>query len=105
MNGGSVFDTRTHFALQHLIAPVADMLEDQQSQDRIGRRSPSSPATALGMAFRQCLVHDRDNLLICQHFIGVFHPFAKIAHFLGNQAVAKPSCSRRFSITLLPPRA
>ena len=79
-----------HLALQHLIAPVADVLEDQQPQHHLGRRAASPAATALGMSFRQSLVHRRNNGLIRQHRIGVLHPvFAKIAHLLGNQPVAE----------------
>jgi hypothetical protein len=66
------------------------MLEDQQSPHRIRRRTPPSPATAFAMAFRQCLVHDRDNLLICQHLVGVIHPiFAKIANLFRDYPVAE----------------
>jgi hypothetical protein len=89
-----VHQVGAHLALQHLIAPVADVLEDQQSQHHVGRGTATPPATALRMTFRQCLVHGCDNLLIRQHFVGMCHPvFAKIAHFLGNQAVAETELS------------
>ena len=42
------------------------------------------------MSSCQSLVHDCDDVLIRQHRVGVFHPvFAKIAHFFGDQPVAK----------------
>jgi hypothetical protein len=78
------------FALQHLIAPVPDVFENQQSQHHVGRCTPAPARTALRMSFRQCLVYDRNDGFIRQHRIGVVHPvLAKIAHLLGNKAVAK----------------
>ena len=39
---------------------------------------------------RQRFVHRSYDLFIRQHPVGVFHPtFAKIAHFFGDQPVAK----------------
>src|SRR4029077_6006088 len=42
-----------HLPLQHLIAPVPDVFEHQQSQYHVGRCTPAATATALGMPFRQ----------------------------------------------------
>jgi hypothetical protein len=42
------------------------------------------------MPFRQRFVYRSYDPFIRQHLVGVFHPtFAKIAHFFGDQAVAK----------------
>ena len=81
-----IYQVGAHLALQHLIAPI----EDQQSQHHVGRRATATATTALGMSFCQGLVHDRDNLLVRKHRIGVLHPvFTQIAHLLGNQSVAE----------------
>jgi len=79
-----------HLALQHHIAPVADMLQNQQPQHRLGGRAAPPATTALGMPVCQGLVHRRHNGFIREHHIGVLHPaFTKIAHFRGNQPVAE----------------
>ncbi len=84
----AVHQVGPHLAFQLLVTPVADMFEGQQPQHHVGRRAASAAATAVGMALPQCVVDDRDNLLIGQHFVGVFHPvFAKIAHFLRDQPI------------------
>src|SRR5712692_2180941 len=41
----------THLALQHLVAPVADVLEDQQTQNHFGRGALPATAAALGCRF------------------------------------------------------
>ena len=77
-------------APQHAIAPVTDVLEDQQAQYHFGRSAKPAAATALGMPFHQRFVHGGDDLLVRQHLIGVRHPdFAEIAHFLSDQSIAE----------------
>lgn len=79
-----------HFTFQHVIAPVANMLEDQQPQHHLGRRAQPTTTAALGMSSRQRLVHRTDDLFIRQNPVSMGHPtFAKIAHFPGDQAVAE----------------
>jgi hypothetical protein len=71
-----------HLAFQYLVTPVADMLEDQQTQHHLRRCTAPAPAAALGMSFRQGLVYGCDNVLVRQNRVGVRHPaFAKIADF------------------------
>ena len=79
-----------HLALQHRIAPVADVLENQEPQHHLGRRRQPASAAALGMPLRQRFVYGCHDVLILEHFISVLHPvFAKIVHLVGDQAVAK----------------
>ena len=86
----AVHQIGAHLALEHLVAPVADVLEDQQPQHHLGRCASPAAAAALGMPSRQSLVHRRDNVLVREHRVGVLHPvFTKIAHFLGDQSVAE----------------
>src|ERR1700722_18654479 len=44
-----------HLPLQHLIAPVPDVFEHQQSQYHVGRCTPAATATVLGMPFKKKL--------------------------------------------------
>ena len=79
-----------HLALQHAIAPVADVLEDQQAQHHLGRCAQPTATAALGMPSRQCFVHRSYDLLVRQHPVGVPHPaFAKIAYLFGDQPVTE----------------
>jgi len=87
----AVHQIGAHLALQHAIAPVADVLEDQQAQHNLGRCAQPTATAALGMPPRQRLVHRSYDLFIRQHSVGVFHPtFAKIAHFFGAGAYLQP---------------
>ena len=86
----AVHQVGTHFALQHLIAPIADVLEDQQAQNHLRRGALPATAAALGTPLRQSLVHRRHQQFIRQNLIGVLHPiFAKIVHLGGDQSVAE----------------
>jgi hypothetical protein len=90
----AVHQIGAHLALQHAIAPVADVLEDQQAQYHLGRRAQPTATAALGMSPRQRFIHRSYDLFIRQHPVGGFHPtFAKIAHFFGDQPVAKAELS------------
>jgi hypothetical protein len=60
----AVHQIGAHLALQHAIAPVADMLQDQQSQHHFGRSAQATAAAALGMPLRESFVHGRYELFI-----------------------------------------
>jgi hypothetical protein len=86
----AVHQIGAHFAFQHVIAPVADVLENQQAQNHFGRGALAAAAAALRTPPRQSLEHRRHQLFIGQNLISVRHPvFAQIAHFRGDQAVAE----------------
>jgi hypothetical protein len=79
-----------HFAFQHPIAPIAHVLEHQQTQHHLGRSAASAAGAALGMPLGQGLVDGRHDFLVRQYLIGVFHPvFVQILHFVGDQTVTK----------------
>lgn len=79
-----------HFALQHRVAPIADMLEDEKTQDHLGRVTTPTSAQASRVASAERFVNRRDNGLIVEQAIGVIHPaLAQVFHFLGDQAVAE----------------
>ena len=61
-------------ALQYRIAPVADVLQDQQSKHHLSRETRSAASAALGMALHQCLVDHRDHHLVRQHCVDMRHP-------------------------------
>ena len=87
---GAVDEIGADFALQHRIAPVAHVLENQQAQHDLGRRAEPTPAAALGMAFGQGFVDGCDDLLVTEHLIAVSHPvFLQIFDLGRDQAVAK----------------
>ena len=86
----AVHQIGAHFAFQHLIAPVADVLEDQQAQHHFGRSALSAAAATLGMPLRQSVVDGRHQLFVLKHLVGVDHPIlAQITHLLGDQSVAE----------------
>jgi hypothetical protein len=90
----AVHQIGAHLALQHAIAPVADVLEDQQAQHHLGRRAQPTATATLGMPPRQRFVHRSYDLFIRQHPVGVCHPlFAEIAHFLSDQSIAEAELS------------
>src|ERR1700687_277928 len=61
-------------ALQYRVAPVADVLQNQQSQHHLRRETQSAAPAALGMALHQCLVNSRDHRFIGQHCVDIRHP-------------------------------
>src|SRR4029077_3975141 len=92
-----------HLPLQHLIAPVPDVFEHQQSQYHVGRCTPAATATALGMPFRQSLIatiaSSASTTSAC------FIQFSRRS--LTSSAInpsPKLSCARRISIMPLPSR-
>ena len=86
----AVHQISAHLALQHAIAPVSDVLEDQQAQHHFGRSARPATAAALGMSLHQRFVHGSHDLFVRQHLIGVCHPaFAEIAHFLSDQSITE----------------
>ena len=78
------------FALERRVAPVADVLEDQQAENHLGRRAAAAATAALRMTLRQGLIDRRHQLFVRQHRIGMRHPrFAQIIDFRRDQAVAE----------------
>ena len=90
MSEVAIDEVGTNLAFQNLVAPIAHVLEDQKPQYSLGCNALPPPTAALGMTLRQCLIYRADNLLVRQHVIGMLHPgFAKVAHFPGDQPIAK----------------
>ncbi len=83
-----------HLALENLVTPVADMLEDQETQDHLGRRTSATATAALGMAPPKRFVNRRNDGFVIQQSVGVVHPaLAQILHFPGDQSVAEAQLS------------
>jgi hypothetical protein len=79
-----------HFALEHLVAPVAHVFENEQAQDHVGRRAETAAAAAFRMSPPQRLVNQTDDGFIVEQPIGVVHPLlAQILHFVCDQPVAE----------------
>ena len=66
-----------HFALENLVAPVTDMLENQQAQDHFGWRPAPTATAALGMSLAQGLINGCDDGLVVQDPVGILHPIVK----------------------------
>ncbi len=68
----------------------AFLVATSAEQYNLGCNALPPPTAALGMTLRQCVIYRADNLLVRQHVIGMLHPgFAKVAHFPGDQPIAK----------------
>ena len=80
----------TYFALENLVAPVADMLENEQPQHHLGRRTMPPAAAALRVPLAQCLIHSRNNDLVVQDLVGMDHPgLTQAGHFLSDPVIRK----------------
>ena len=72
------------------IAPVADMLQQEQPHHHFRRGSSAPASAALRTPSRQSLINGGHQLLVLQHFVGVLHPvLPKIAHFLGDETFSE----------------
>jgi len=84
----AVDQIRPYFSLQHVVAPVPHMLQDQQPQRHFRRCLRSSTRTAIRMALPLCIVHTFDQRCVFQQLIYFFHPwFPQILDFLCQSAV------------------
>src|SRR5271169_534757 len=84
---GSVDQVGAHFALHHFIAPVANVLEQEQSQNDFSGRAPPAPGSTLGASFGQGFVHSGQQLIIVQNLVRGTHPvFPQIGDFLVNES-------------------
>src|SRR5215472_7185439 len=86
----AVDEVGAHFTFEYCVAPVADMLENQQSQDHFSWRTTSATTATLGMSFAQRLIHGRKDRLVVQDRVGVLHPIlAQVIDFLSDPMIAK----------------
>ena len=84
----AVDEIGTHLALEHLIAPVADVLEDEQSQHHLRRRTMPPAAAALGMSLAECFVHRSDDGIVIQDPVRMLHPvLTQIGDFFGDPMI------------------
>ena len=80
-----------YLALENLVAPVADMLENEQSQHHLRRRTMPPAAAALGMSLAERFVHRRDDGIVIQDPVGMIHPvLTQIGDFLADPVIPKP---------------
>ena len=71
---GAIHQIGPHLSFQHVIAPVPDMLQQQQAQQYFRRRLHSAANAALGMAFSLRFVYRIHQLLIFQQLVHQPHP-------------------------------
>jgi len=85
-----VHEIGAHLALQHLIAPVANVLQNQQPQHHLGRRADPTTTAALGTPLGQRFVHRYGDVLVLQDLIDILHPdFPQILYLCGDQTIAE----------------
>ena len=86
----AVDEIGTYFALEHLVAPVAGVLENEQSQHHLRRRTTPPAAAALGMSLAERFVHRRDDGIVIQDPVGTVHPvLTQIGDFLGDPMISE----------------
>src|SRR6266404_1665562 len=85
-----------HLALEHVVAPVTYVLEQQQPQHHFGGRARPAPCTAIGPTLCESLVDDLHQLAVGEQWIDLTHPlFPQRAYFLLDQALGEGQlCSR-----------
>src|SRR5580658_2426545 len=63
-----------YFALEHAEAPVADVLEQQQTQHNLRRRSQPSARAAFGMTPQESFIDNMEQFLVFQYLVSPAHP-------------------------------
>jgi hypothetical protein len=85
-----IHQVRAHLALEHGVAPVAHVLEQEQPQDDLGGRSQPSARAAVRCAPREGFVDDLHQLPIGEQSIDLTHPvLPQRADFLLDQALGE----------------
>src|SRR5712672_3392142 len=75
---------------KHLIAPVANVFENQQAQDNFSRCALPAAAATFGMPLPQSVVDGAHQVLVLKHLVGVDHPIlAEIFYLPVDQSVAE----------------
>jgi hypothetical protein len=84
----AVDEIGTDFALENFKAPVADVLENEQSQHHLRRRTTPPAAAALGMSLAECFVHRSDDGIVIQDPVRMLHPvLTQIGDFLRDPMI------------------
>src|SRR5262245_3584793 len=79
-----------HLPLEHSVAPVARVLENEQAHDHFCAKAAPAARAAQAMALGQSLIGGHHDFFIGQHAIGMDHPFlVKAIDLLGDQLVAE----------------
>jgi hypothetical protein len=68
----------------------AQCVQSPEPQHSFRRRGTASAGAALGTTLCQSLIYGRDQLLVFQHLVSLFHPlFAQIAYLFRKEAFAE----------------
>jgi hypothetical protein len=86
----AIHQVGSHFALQHVVAPVPRMLQNQQSEHNLSRRLLSSAGATMLAPLRLCVVDIVQNRLVFQQTIRHTHPWLpEVGHFLPPEGVTQ----------------
>src|SRR5262249_32831896 len=86
----AVDEIGAHLPLEHGVAPVARVLENEQTNDHFGAKAAPTARAAQAMAFGQRFVRGHHNSLVRQHLVGVDHPrLVEAVDLFGDQLVTK----------------
>src|SRR5215471_12487126 len=86
----AVDEVGAHFTFEYCVAPVADMLENQQSQDHFSWRATSATTATLGMSLAQRLIYRCKDGLVVEYLVGAPHPvLAQAVDFLGDPMITE----------------
>jgi hypothetical protein len=75
------------------------VFQDQQTQHYFRREAAPAACAAHAMALAQSFIHDRQDLFIAEHLVGMIHPlFVKTLDFVSDQFVAEVElCAPQFN--------
>ena len=85
-----IHQVRAHLALEHAVAPVTHVLQEQQPQHHLSGRAGPPARAALRPTPRERLVDNLHELAIGEHSIDLAHPlFPQGTYFLLDQALGE----------------
>lgn len=102
----AIDQVRAHLTLEDRVAPVADVLQQQQAQHDFHRRAFPTTRTAVGPASSQCLVDGAEQLRVGEHVIDVAHPvLPQVTDLFGDESVGEVHlAAAQFNHLRVPPR-
>src|SRR3954454_22073000 len=86
----TVHQIGAHLPLEFYVAPLANMLEQQQPEDNLGGSPSATARLALFAELALSGLHDHQQTVVIECLIGMPHPwFPEICNMFGDEAVSK----------------